>query len=708
MWFPVAIVAVSFYFLLADIRARIVVGGTVFAVQSLIVLIVLMSKRRETFGRGQFILAAGALVASVVFAFRSATTAIGTVETLSITTSNQMQAVTFMMSIISLILIALGLVMMTKEHAEAAERRGKLFTQGILDSVSSQIAVLDRSGVIVAVNDPWRQFALKNSKDPGKPAPRTATGTNYLEVCSNYSVASSEDTFDAQNGIQEVLEGRLPTFTLEYPCHSPTEQRWFTMAVTPLDSNEGGAVVVHTNITARKLAEEKLSLAASVFTHAYEGIMLTTAMGEIVDVNEAFSRITGYPRDEVIGQNPRLLKSGHHDQAFYAELWRHLAEEGHWHGELWNRNKNGEAYAAQLNISAVRDERNQVLQYVALFSDVTERKHLEEQVHQLAFFDPLTSLPNRRLFKDRLNQSIAANKRSGLYGALMFLDLDNFKPLNDTHGHEVGDLLLIEAATRLKHCVRDVDTVARFGGDEFVVLICDISAGKSDSTARAEIVAKKIRSALSEPYALSIKREGTASISIEHRCTASIGVAVFIGNEASQDDILKWADEAMYVAKNSGRNSVQLAVQATQPVKGSAGFIRLTWHPAYECGSDVIDEQHRALFAQSNSILAAMLSGRSADETGLLIDALILDVVQHFKDEEEIIVNTIFPGAEGHAASHQDLVSRAVELVGQFHAGTLSLGELFQFLAQDLVAKHMLGADREFFPYLQNHHEHLF
>ena len=188
--------------------------------------------------------------------------------------------------------------------------------------------------------------------------------------------------------------------------------------------------------------------------------------------------------------------------------------------------------------------------------DISERKRMEEQVHQLAFYDALTKLPNRRLLNDRLNQTMAASKRSGCYGALMFLDLDNFKPLNDTHGHVVGDLLLIEVADRLKSCVREMDTVARFGGDEFVVMLGDLTADKAESTSQAEIVAEKIRISLSEPYLLTMKREGKADTTIEHHCTASIGVALFIGHEASQDNILKWADAAMYQAKEAGRNLI--------------------------------------------------------------------------------------------------------------------------------------------------------
>ena len=189
--------------------------------------------------------------------------------------------------------------------------------------------------------------------------------------------------------------------------------------------------------------------------------------------------------------------------------------------------------------------------------DITEHKQVQAEILNLALYDSLTRLPNRRLLNDRLGQTMAASQRSGRYSALMFIDLDNFKSLNDTRGHDVGDLLLIEAADRLKHCVREIDTVARFGGDEFVVMLSELSVENSESTAQAGVIAEKIRAALDRPFVLQGRQKGTAENTVEHQCTASIGVALFSKRDASRDDILKWADKAMYQAKEAGRNLIR-------------------------------------------------------------------------------------------------------------------------------------------------------
>ena len=309
------------------------------------------------------------------------------------------------------------------------------------------------------------------------------------------------------------------------------------------------------DITERKQTEFELRIAATVF-ESQEGMVITDAHNVILRVNRAFTEITGYTAEEAVGKTPSLLKSDRHDAAFYAAIWESIRHTGAWQGEIWNRRKNGEVYPEQLTITAVKGDAGEVTHYVATLHDITVRKRAEEQIRTLAFYDTLTQLPNRRLLNDRLGQAMAASKRSGRYGALMFLDLDNFKPLNDTYGHDVGDLLLIEVARRLAGCVREADTVARFGGDEFVVMLSELDADKAESTALAGIVAEKIRAILAEPYALKFQQEGNAETTIEHHCTSSIGVVLFINHEGSQEDALKWADMAMYQAKEGGRNQV--------------------------------------------------------------------------------------------------------------------------------------------------------
>lgn len=221
--------------------------------------------------------------------------------------------------------------------------------------------------------------------------------------------------------------------------------------------------------------------------------------------------------------------------------------------------------------SVIRDREGRVARVVVVARDITERKQTEERVRQMAFHDTLTKLPNRRLFGDRLAQALAASSRSGYYGAVMFIDLDNFKPLNDSYGHDIGDLLLIEVAERLKSCVRGMDTVARFGGDEFVVMISELAKEKTESIEQVKAIAEKIRLRLETPCRLSVKHAEIHGRMIEHRCTASIGVVVFVDHEISQDNILKWADTAMYQAKEGGRNSVRfIDVEPEQGLQGQS------------------------------------------------------------------------------------------------------------------------------------------
>jgi diguanylate cyclase (GGDEF)-like protein/PAS domain S-box-containing protein len=314
------------------------------------------------------------------------------------------------------------------------------------------------------------------------------------------------------------------------------------------DGTVGGLVGLILDITDRKRMEDDLRQAATVFDNSAEGVTITTPDGTIIAVNRAFTEITGYAESEVVGRNPRMFQSGRHDRKFYREMWASIAVSGRWQGEVWNRRKNGETFPEWISITAVRDKDGRLTNYVATFSDITHQKQAEERIQMLAFSDPLTGLPNRRLLLDRLEHALVVSARSKCHGALFFIDLDDFKGLNDTRGHYVGDLLLKQVAARIAACVREGDTVARFGGDEFVVMLEDLSDNALEATTYAESVGVKILAALNEPYLLQDNPQHS---------TPSIGVTLFGDQHSSLEELLKQADLAMYRAKASGRNALR-------------------------------------------------------------------------------------------------------------------------------------------------------
>ena len=571
---------------------------------------------------------------------------------------------------------------------------------------------------------------MDNGVAPGQPVPPIGIGSNYLAACGADDQRKTSGFTNARQGIQAVLDGRLPSFSLEYPCHSPQQQRWFSMTVVPLGQDvQDGAVISHTDITALKQATQyeqhrnhilelmtndqpvatilealargveqlRLNTICSILlvssdgrhlehavgpslphfynaaldgieigmgvgscgtaaftgqrvvvediaTHPYwtppyqelalraglgscwsqpfhgasgkvlgtfaiyhpaaqapaasditlieqsaqlasiaiekslavqqlhdsemrfrsmmEDIAGVAAQGYTMDGsvtfwNHASEKLYGYSADEAMGRNllDLIIPPEMHDgvKAAMAEM----IETGQPipAGELLLKAKDGSVVPVFSSHALVKPVRGPT-ELFCLDIDLTERKQMEEQVRQLAFFDPLTQLPNRRLLDDRLKQTMVASARTGRHGALVFLDLDNFKPLNDTHGHEVGDLLLIEVARRLKTCVREMDTVVRVGGDEFVVMLGELNADRDESGMQAGVIAEKIRLALAEPYVLTVRHEGKPDKIVVHQCTASLGVALFINHDTSQIDILKSADAAMYQAKHDGRNRV--------------------------------------------------------------------------------------------------------------------------------------------------------
>jgi diguanylate cyclase (GGDEF)-like protein/PAS domain S-box-containing protein len=301
------------------------------------------------------------------------------------------------------------------------------------------------------------------------------------------------------------------------------------------------------DITARRKEEVNLSIAATAF-ETQEGMIVTDARSVILRVNNAFTQITGYTADEVIGHTPKLLKSGRHDSKFYKEMWHVIHTTGKWQGELWNQRKNGEAFPEWLNITAVKDKNGKVTNYVGSYIDITERKAADEKIQTLAYFDALTKLPNRRLLQDRLIHSMATIDRSKNRAALLLIDLDHFKDINDSLGHHFGDLLLQQVAERLNVCIREGDTVARLGGDEFVVLLEGLDSTELEAASQAKATATKILENLSQPYYVS---ERTI-----HN-TSSIGIALFNFQVNDFESLLQQADIAMYQAKRAGRNTLR-------------------------------------------------------------------------------------------------------------------------------------------------------
>ena len=300
-------------------------------------------------------------------------------------------------------------------------------------------------------------------------------------------------------------------------------------------------------LAANRAAEEQLRIAATAFD-SQEGMVITDANSIIVRVNQAFTESTGYTAADIVGQTPRLLKSGRHNDDFYRAMWDSIAQTGSWQGEIWDRRKNGEEYPKWLTISAVKDGSGKVTHYVGTHFDISERKKAEEKIQELAFFDQLTGLPNRTLLLDRLKQAIAASSRHGRHGALLFIDLDNFKTINDTLGHDNGDFLLRQVATRLLACIREGDTAARLGGDEFVVMLKDLSERGADAAAQAESAGEKILAALNLAHVLKGQ---------DYHCTPSIGVTLFGEHTETREELLKQADLAMYQAKAAGRNALR-------------------------------------------------------------------------------------------------------------------------------------------------------
>jgi diguanylate cyclase (GGDEF)-like protein/PAS domain S-box-containing protein len=316
------------------------------------------------------------------------------------------------------------------------------------------------------------------------------------------------------------------------------------------------------DITERKLNEEALRVAAVAF-ESTTAMMISDAKRKVLQVNHAFTELTGYTAQEAIGKTSELLRSGRHNDAFHHAMVDAVRTTGRWEGEIWNRKRSGEVYLDWLSITAVKDPAGVATHFVSVHTDITLRKHTEEEFRKLAFFDTLTALPNRRLLLDRLQQMVATRTRNDQFGAVLFLDLDRFKQLNDEHGHDQGDELLIQVAQRLLSCVREIDTVARLGGDEFVLALAHLGTDEVQALSGAMAVVSKVRHAMAKPFELP-RTSWTMSV--------SIGVTLLDGSQLQPEEAIRQADEAMYAAKAAGRNAARVWQTAEDTSMAPLGF----------------------------------------------------------------------------------------------------------------------------------------
>ncbi len=431
--------------------------------------------------------------------------------------------------------VLLGLLLEDVEQqrqARDALRQSEAYLKAVTDAMPDVFMVLDEQGTYLKVSTPQHELlAAEQSK---------------LLNRRLQDVLSKEQADRFLEFIARTLDTDQP-LSIEYSMQTLAGIRTFEARARRLEVMVGGrrAVVLLARDISDRVALELDQRIAAIAFESQQGMLVTDAQTRIIKANRAFSAITGYSEAEVLGQPTRILGSGHQGAEFYRQMWKALYETGGWQGEIWNRRKSGEAFPEWLTISAVHDAKGRLTNYVASLTDISERKDAEEKIQHLAFYDPLTNLPNRRLMRQRLEQALVVCRREQHYAALIFLDLDDFKNVNDLYGHQIGDGMLCQVAERLRHALRERDTVARFGGDEFVVLLEGLEVNATEAATQVEHIGRKLLQTLREPYL--IKDQVFSS-------SASLGIVLFNDEQHTADELMQYADLSMYSAKAAGKD----------------------------------------------------------------------------------------------------------------------------------------------------------
>jgi diguanylate cyclase (GGDEF)-like protein/PAS domain S-box-containing protein len=504
-----------------------------------------------------------------------------------------------------------------------ALRQSEAYLQAITEAVPDLSMVLDEDGRYLKVKTPDNALLVADASE--------LLGKRLQDVLPQRLA----DLF--MQFIRRTLASDSPQ-TLEYSMQTQVGVRAFEARARRLDTPVEGrraVVLMARDITDRAALELDRRIAAIAF-ESQQGMLITDAQTRVIRVNEAFSTISGYTQAEVIGQPARMFSSGRQGPDFYRALWQSLTETGSWAGEIWNQRKNGEVFPEWLTVSAVRDEQGKITNYVASLTDISERKSAERTIHQLAFYDPLTELPNRRLLRERLQHAMDLCARKRQHAALIFLDLDDFKNVNDLYGHQVGDALLCEVAERLTKNLRELDTVARLGGDEFVILLEELASETDEACMQLEHIGSKLLQALREPYWVNRQRFNTS---------ASLGVVLFKDGQHTADELMQHADLSMYSSKAAGKN----ALSFYDPQMQVAVSVRLKLEQDIRHG---LAKGEFILFLQPQTNASGALEGAEAlvrwqhPEQGLLGPGTFIEIAERSGLIEQMDLATLRQGCE--------------------------------------------------------------